>query len=138
MVAAVGEKLVAFVKGGFEDVGVFNGVAEDGSAEGVEGACGGVDDDEAVVGEGVGEEAGEGGGEGGGGGVGGGEEVEFGSASDELGGSFEDGGDVRAEVEIADGLFRGRLVEPQAEGVEGMARGEDDVIGFGEVMVFGG
>jgi hypothetical protein len=103
VVAAFGEELVAVVEGGFEGVGVLDGVAEDGSAEGVEGARGGVDDDEAGIGEGGGEEAREGRGVGGVGGVARGEEVEFGSASDELSGAVEDLGDAGADGERADG-----------------------------------
>ena len=138
MVAAFLEELVALVEGGFEGGGVFDGLAEDGSAEGVEGASGGVDDDEAEVGEGGSDEARKGGGEGGVGRIGGGEEVEFGSATDEFGGAVEDGGYVGAEREIADGLCSVGMVEVQAQGVKRVTRGQGDVIGFGEVVIFGG
>ena len=89
---------------GFEVGSVLDGLAEDGRAEGVEGARGGVDNDEAVVGEGGGDEAREGGGEGCVGGVGGDEQVELWRAADEFRGAVEDGGDACAEREIADGL----------------------------------
>ncbi len=65
VVAAFGEELVAFVKGGLQFLGVLEGMAQHGRAQGVEGAGGGVDDDEAEVGEGGGQEAGERRGEGG-------------------------------------------------------------------------
>jgi hypothetical protein len=138
VVAALGEELVAVVEGGFEGVGVLDSVAENGSAEGVEGAGGGVDDDEAGVGEGGGEEAREGGGVGGVGGVTGGEEVELGGASDELGSAVEDRCDAGADGEIADRSLDGRVVMGQAESMKGVARGEGDVVGFGEVVIFGG
>ena len=138
MVAALGEEPVTLVEGGFEVGGVFDGVAENGGAEGVEGAGGSVDDDEAVVGEKRREEASEGAGEGGLRRVGGGEEVEFGSATDELGGAIEDGGNVGAEGEIADGAGGGDGVKIEMQGVEGVAGGEGDVVGFGEVVIFRG
>ena len=138
MVAALGEEPVTLVEGGFEVGGVFDGVAEDRGAKGVEGAGGSVDDDEAVVGEKRREEAGEGAGEGGLRRVGGGEEVEFGSATDELGGAIEDLGDIGAEGEIADGAGGGDGVKIETQGMEGMAGGEGDVVSFGEVVVFRG
>jgi hypothetical protein len=151
VVAAIGEQFVAFVERGFEVGGVLDGAAKDRRAEGVKGAGGGVDDDEAVVGEGGGNEAGKGRGEGRAGGVAGGEQVEFGCAADEFRGTFEKRDDAGAEVERADGLSTpasklagdpglrgGGLLGMEAQGVRRVTRGEDDVVGFGEVVVLGG
>ena len=147
VVAAFGKEAVARVEGGFEFVGMCDRVAEDRSAEGVEGAGGGVDHDEALVGEGAGKEAREGGGKGGAGGVTGGKEIEFRGASDELGGAIEEGDDAGAEREIADGTGNGvgtgatgvgGVVALEPEGIQSVTRGEGDVVCFGEVVIFRG
>ena len=97
------EELVALVECGFKGGSVLDGLAEDGRSKGMEGARGGVDNDEAVVGEGCGDEAGEGGGEGCVGGIGGDEQVEFWRAADQFRGAVEDGGDPCAEGRLPTG-----------------------------------
>ncbi len=70
--------------------------------------------------------------------IAGGEEVELRRAADELRGAVEDGLNAGSEAEAADGLALGRRVEVDAQGMERVARGQGDVVGFGEVVVFAG
>ena len=136
VVATLFEQLAAFEESGFEFGGVLDGVAKDGCAEGVKVAGGGVDEDQSLFGEDRREQAGKGLGEGGVGSVGGFDGVEDRAGAEEFSGLIEQRADAGAERDGADGPVV-RLVR-EAQGLQLVARGKNDVVGFVEVVVFGG
>ena len=110
-------------------------MAEDGCAEGMEVVGRGVDDDQALFGEDRREQASKGLGEGGVGSVGGFDGVEDRAGAEEFGSLIEQRADAGAERDGADGTVVSLVRE--AKGLQLVARGKNDVVGFVEVMVFG-
>jgi hypothetical protein len=137
VVLLVLELVGAGEQGFFELFGALDGCAQGGSAEGVEGAAGGVHDDEALVGEELRHEPGEGAAESGAGSVEGAKLIADRSVAEKLAGAVERGLDARAEDDAADG-DRDRGAEAGGEGFDRCFGEEVKLIDLGEVVVFGG
>ena len=137
MIAGGFESVAAFGECGVKLVGALDGGAEDGRAEAMEVAAGGVNDEKALRGEDCGVEIAEGLGEGAAGFVGGDERVGRIGWAEELGGAFDEGRDGFVEDDAAGGnCGLGSLWV--GERGQFAAGGKGDVIDFGEIVIFAG
>ena len=122
-----------------ELVGAFDGRAQDGSAEAVEVAAAGVENEKALSGEDLRIKIGEGLGQGAAGLVGGDERVGCVRWAEQLGCAFDDWGDAVVQDKAADWAGGGRFAGQDVfEIFEGAACWEGDVVDFVEVVVFSG
>ena len=120
----------------FEVGGALDRRAEDGGTQRVEGAAGGVHDDQAFAGEDLGHKASEGLAKGGLRGVAGAQEIADRGVGHELAGLIEKSFYCRSKVDAAD--LAGFVFQSEPEGFQGPFGGEGDLVDFSQVVIFRG